>query len=1103
MRRGKSYGNSLQTGWIGALAALLALCAVTAHAQSGAGNGGGKPVASSKNGKQSTQGSGAQDQVQMVRRLLELNSADWQVAFTVGDEIASDDPDAGYRALAEAWPKLTSIEARQQLLKAFYYALPFPLHLREHPHLLEALNLGATDPEPKVRSYAFAYLREIALHDYANEPDAYRAWFAKNGHRPVQAVIADSVQETFTALIETKGAERDKIAQGFNELRLDSGAKPHLDPALRARVRDVAARWLAEPAISEAVAKAALTAIQLAEPDEAYLRHVVLPLLSSPHPTSVCAAAIQCLADPQYQWTTQPLLEALKRAVLADEPDAGTSSMIWSIAMALGRRNDAAVIPTLIGLIDYDNDYVTVYGIGGFALHPLTGVHYNEAHRGAWWRRWWNENRNRFPAPVCNMTVPNYAPKDDPAVIKAQQADPRVKWLQDHAVPIRTIDPDDDDFADLMPLMKQIGDARIVQLGEESHGDGATFMAKCRLVRFLHEKMGFDVLAWESGLFDCDRMERALHGTGTTCSAIDQGIFPIWGASAHVWPVFDYARSTYATPHPLEMAGVDLQYSSNHSQENFQAALRSYVGDKAVQQTLAATLAAKGQSVDELTDLLTRRDASTPEASKKLAEAVQTLDAAIQRNESALTRTHELREIALFRRWLANLPAQETPTDTEPNASAPESNNARDRMMADNLLWLARDYYPHSKIIVWAASLHIMHNASQIDAGKAGLSYEKLVPMGQTVWNELKERVYTVGFTAFQGQTGNPFFGAHHLKRADNGTLEALCHATERRTLCIDFRSLPADSWLRQPLEARPLGYASMRAVWPNVFDAMIFTDAMFPSARDGRLPAGVKTKAPALLPWQAETAQALNEFRNVAAGYSLNMDEVHADQPSGYDVGRLRDLMRPEDWPNMLTSQPLTARAQLLQLSGDAKGYDPTLAATISVGSPLTASLTPQTHEQTLVLMRGMASSGGIHMEQTGNLICMGDLGGMVQVHNYTTALIQGDLTGSFQATACYSLTVVKGRLTGRFATDCAGILYVLGGFTGEITLKENQLNGGAFKVVLMGRTTKAALGRIHGTGRIWLEESDMAPGVHTIGQLNVIVMGKLQPRPASRMSQ
>ena len=71
----------------------------------------------------------------------------------------------------------------------------------------------------------------------------------------------------------------------------------------------------------------------------------------------------------------------------------------------------------------------------------------------------------------------------------------KVEWLRKNAIPIRTIDPADDDFTDLMPLKQRIGDARIVQLGEQTHGDGATFHAKSRLIRFLHQHMGFDVLA--------------------------------------------------------------------------------------------------------------------------------------------------------------------------------------------------------------------------------------------------------------------------------------------------------------------------------------------------------------------------------------------------------------------------------------------------------------------------------------------------------------------------------------------------------------------------------------------------------------------------------
>src|SRR4051794_33215908 len=73
-------------------------------------------------------------------------------------------------------------------------------------------------------------------------------------------------------------------------------------------------------------------------------------------------------------------------------------------------------------------------------------------------------------------------------------------------VTVDSISIDEADFRDLSPLARAIGDARVVMLGEAGHGDGATFRAKARLVRFLHEQLGFDVLAWESGTWQCDQM---------------------------------------------------------------------------------------------------------------------------------------------------------------------------------------------------------------------------------------------------------------------------------------------------------------------------------------------------------------------------------------------------------------------------------------------------------------------------------------------------------------------------------------------------------------------------------------------------------------------
>ena len=66
---------------------------------------------------------------------------------------------------------------------------------------------------------------------------------------------------------------------------------------------------------------------------------------------------------------------------------------------------------------------------------------------------------------------------------------------------IAAIDPAFQGYSDLEVIADAIGDARIVMLGEQDHGDAPAFLAKTRLIKYLHEKKGFNVLAFESDFF--------------------------------------------------------------------------------------------------------------------------------------------------------------------------------------------------------------------------------------------------------------------------------------------------------------------------------------------------------------------------------------------------------------------------------------------------------------------------------------------------------------------------------------------------------------------------------------------------------------------------
>ena len=92
----------------------------------------------------------------------------------------------------------------------------------------------------------------------------------------------------------------------------------------------------------------------------------------------------------------------------------------------------------------------------------------------------------------------------------SQPSDSLQDWLAAHARAIRTVDPRDEDFADLEPIAAAIGKARVVQLGEPSHNAGTCFAAKARLIKFLHQRLKFDVVVWESGIYDVGLVEAGL-----------------------------------------------------------------------------------------------------------------------------------------------------------------------------------------------------------------------------------------------------------------------------------------------------------------------------------------------------------------------------------------------------------------------------------------------------------------------------------------------------------------------------------------------------------------------------------------------------------------
>src|SRR5688572_22782299 len=137
----------------------------------------------------------------------------------------------------------------------------------------------------------------------------------------------------------------------------------------------------------------------------------------------------------------------------------------------------------------------------------------------------------------------------------------RSDWVRRHSVAITANPAAADAFEDLEPLERILAGARVVHFGELSHGEGNASATRARLIRFLHQRLGFSVVVWEAGFYECHGLNELLSRTESTAGTAADCLWPFWAASAEIAPLFDYARRTWRTASPLLMAGFDLQFT--------------------------------------------------------------------------------------------------------------------------------------------------------------------------------------------------------------------------------------------------------------------------------------------------------------------------------------------------------------------------------------------------------------------------------------------------------------------------------------------------------------------------------------------------------------
>ena len=359
------------------------------------------------------------------------------------------------------------------------------------------------------------------------------------------------------------------------------------------------------------------------------------------------------------------------------------------------------------------------------------------------------------------------SPVDDSAV---------VAWIQKRAIPLRTLNAGSG-FDDLTPLRAIFQNARVIGLGESTHGTSEFQRVKHRLVEFLVTQMGYTAFAMEAAYSDAQPMnDYILYVKGNRADVQSKLGYVAWDTEEFAAMV-DWMRAynrTVPAARRIRFYGLDLY--------------RNSLGRTKVLAVVRRVLPSAVASTDSLFRALAEQERRWPAwdttviaaTHSQLDTLARELDSRRRAGAAVLTPT-EWDDALQF----VNVMREET------------VRRHRDQYMAENLAYTIAHEAPGTKFVVWAADDHITEDS---------------LSLGYFLRQRYGDAYYALGLYVDEGtyltRSIRPIgdFEITTKPASASGSLEWFLARAQLPCYLLDLRATsgtPAvDAWLHTPREA-------------------------------------------------------------------------------------------------------------------------------------------------------------------------------------------------------------------------------------------------------------------------------------------------------------
>ncbi|MFO7719904.1 MAG: erythromycin esterase family protein [Gillisia sp.] len=341
---------------------------------------------------------------------------------------------------------------------------------------------------------------------------------------------------------------------------------------------------------------------------------------------------------------------------------------------------------------------------------------------------------------------------------------------------------------DLDPLMKRIGDANYVLLGEASHGTHEYYTWRTEITKRLIQEKGFTLIAVEGDWPDCYKINQWIK-EDTNEKAIQDVLMEFTRWPTWMWANWEIAalatwlkefNAALAYDKKIGFYGLDV-YSLWESMDQIVDYLEKEDPDTAVLAKEAVRCFEPFREDDSYTSVFSMAQPSCKEKVLALLQRVR-LHAHNYDHQKEAGLNAELNSLVM---------ANAEKYYESMVSFGEQSWNVRDNHMVETLNTLMDYHDPNAKVIIWEHNTHIG------DARATDMASQGLVNVGQLLREQQnRENVVLVGFSSYSGSViAGRGWGATmqdlEVPPAISGSVEAMLHQHSATNKLIVFNEDP------------------------------------------------------------------------------------------------------------------------------------------------------------------------------------------------------------------------------------------------------------------------------------------------------------------------